>query len=279
MRGLTLRASAAMVWLAVSTNALVGITSSIPEASSAALLQTEAARNSVLAHENAVAKVIDAASNTRDADSSFAAFTSACHTASSRVTLSFATPLAILESEYGCGYSYVPCAPVSCEAGQQCVQDNVGNLACCPIGTSCYGSLTQTVASKTIVYTTNTPVNAVGRIAPLAMFGHIVGFVKRVQATISEHTVTGLALSRSSSATLTCESGFVLCGNVCCLPSQHRTEDIHANFACCDDLENCAGSVSWPPVNSAHRLAPLSVIGQAVALANKARFIARLQPR
>lgn len=195
------------------------------------------------------------------------------------MTLSFATPLAILESEYGSGYGYVPCGPVSCEAGQQCVQDIVGNLACCPIGASCYGSLTQTAASKTIVYTTNTPVNAVGRIAPLAMFDHIVGFVKRVQATISEPTVTGLALSRSSSATLTCESGFVPCGNVCCLPSQHCTEDIHANFACCDDLENCAGSVSWPPVNSAHRLAPLSVIGQAVALANQARLIARLQPR
>lgn len=57
MRGLTLTASTAMVWLAVSTSALVGITSSIPEASSAALLQTEAARNSVLAHENVVAKL------------------------------------------------------------------------------------------------------------------------------------------------------------------------------------------------------------------------------
>ncbi|KAK5330949.1 hypothetical protein LTR70_000271 [Exophiala xenobiotica] len=276
MRDLTLAASIAMVWLAVSAHALVGLTSSIPEASSAALPQTEAARKSVLVYKTALAEGIDAVSNTQDADSSFAAFTSACHTAPSSVTLSFATPLAVLESEYGCGYGYVPCGPVCCEAGQQCVQDIVGNLACCPVGASCYGSLTQTVASKTLVYTTNTPINAAGRIVPLAIFGHIMGIVRKVQASISGPTSTGLALSRSSSATLACESGFVPCGNVCCLPSQHCTEDIHANFAYCDDLESCAGSTSWLPANSAHRLALLSVVGQAVALVNKACFNSRL---
>lgn len=89
---------------------------------------------------------------------------------------------------------------------------------------------------------------------------------------MSGPTSTALARSHSSPATLACEVGFVPCGNVCCLPSQQCTEDLHANFACCDELEDCASSASWPSVSSAHRIASLSFIGKAVALANMARF-------
>lgn len=260
-------AAAAVVGLAMSISAPAKTNSSFPEAQSTALLQTEAASKSVVAHETTVAY---------GAHPNFAALTLARNTAANNQTLSFATPLAVLESENGCGYGYIPCGQVCCEAGQQCVQDIVGNPACCPLQASCYGSLTQTVASKTVVYATNTPVNAAGRVYPRVIFGHIMGVVRKVRATIAKSIMAGQTPSRSSAARVVCESGFLPCDGICCLSSQNCTEDSHANFACCDDLNNCAGSASRPPASSAYRLTSFSVIGQAVALTSKVRSDARL---
>jgi len=259
--------AAAVVGLAISISAPVKTISSFPDGQSTASLQTEAASKSVVAHETTVVYGVHP---------NFAALTSARNTAANNLTSSFATPLAVLEAEDGCGYSYVPCGQVCCEAGQRCVQDIVGNPACCPLEASCYGSLTQTVASKTVVYATNTPVNAVGRVYPWAILGHNIGLVRKVPATIARSTMRGQNSSRSSSARVVCELGSVPCGGICCLSSQNCTEDIHANFACCDDLNNSSGSGSWSSVSSADRLTPLSFIGRALAIKNKAPSDARL---
>lgn len=183
----------------------------------------------------------------------------------SNLSLASTTPAAAFMAEDSCGDGYFECGALCCWVGHQCVQDIVGNLACCPVlGSVCYGSLSQTVTSKTVVSTTNTPINAAKRIAPLAIFGHMVGIAEKVGA--SEATSSSTSAFQKSPEALSCEPGFTSCGTVCCRPHQYCTEDVDANFACCDDLDDCVGSMSWPRTNAAHKVTPrVSLMSKVIA--------------
>jgi len=123
----------------------------------------------------------------------------------SNLTFYFATPVPVPPTDYNCDYEYIPCGPLCCQAGQQCTWDIIGNLACCSDSVTCYGSLTQTVASRTIAYTTNTPANAAGRTAHLAIFGQIAALARSIYAMeprFDDNIVTSTAPSTSSEGEL-----------------------------------------------------------------------------